>query len=51
MHTDVRTDQPAEDVEHAGDVLVRRGWVQFTRVHEMEYRESPVESRQSVLDY
>ena len=31
MHTDVRTDPPAADVEHAGDVLVRRRWVQFVR--------------------
>ena len=31
MRTDVRTDPPAEDVEHAGDVLVRRRWVQFAR--------------------
>ena len=31
MRTDVRTDPPAEDVEHVGDVLVRRRWVQFAR--------------------
>ena len=31
MRTDVRTVPPAEDVEHAGDVLVRRRWVQFVR--------------------
>ena len=31
MRTDVRTVPPAEDVEHAGDVLVRRRWVQFAR--------------------
>ena len=48
MRTDVRTDPAAEDVEHAGDVLVRRRWVQF---HDMDYRESPAESRQSLLDY
>ena len=52
MRTDVRTDPPAEDVEHAGDVLVRRRWVQFASRAEsmMEHRESPAESRQSVPD-
>ena len=48
MRTDVRTVPPTEDVEHAGDVLVRRRWVQFVRQDDMEYRERPVESRQLV---
>ena len=31
MCTDVRTVPPAEDVEHVGDVPVRRRWVQYAR--------------------
>ena len=31
MRTDARTDPPAEDVEHAGDILDRGRWVQFIR--------------------
>ena len=38
-----RTDPPAKDVEHAGDILDRGRWVQF-----MEHRERPAESGQSV---
>ena len=46
-----QTDPPAEEVEHAGDILDRGRWVQFNRrVHDMEYRERPVESGQCVPD-
>ena len=51
MRTDVRTDPPAGDVEHAGDVIVRRRWVQFvSRPVSMirRHRERPAESRQLV---
>ena len=46
-----RTDPPAKDVEHAGDIIDRGRWVQFVRparVHDIEYRERPAVSRQSV---
>ena len=46
MRTDVRTDPPAEDVEHACPSSKTLG-----TVHDMEYRESQAESGQSVLDY
>ena len=48
----MRTDATAEDVEHAGDILDRGRWVVCppTRVHDMEYRERPAESGQSVPD-
>ena len=51
LYTDVRTDTPAEDVEHAGDVLVRRRWVcPPTSVHDMEYREKPAVRDQFLQD-
>ena len=52
----MRTDVPAEDVEHAGDILDRGRWVQFARRPESriwsidQYRERPAERVQSVSD-
>ena len=49
----MRIDPPAEDVEHARRYPRSRTLSTVrppTRVHDMEYRERPAESGQSVLD-
>ena len=45
-----RTDPPAEDVEHAGDILDRGRWVQFVRRQMGHSKEKPAVRNQFLQD-